>query len=86
MLGRRGCGGDQHKQVWSGRCAEHPALLAEAVVQLASDPALRDEMGRAGRLLVEREYSWPSIVERWMGEIEHFASEPLPELDNQRSQ
>ena len=83
--------GEAAEVISTNRCGvvvapEHPALLAEAVVQLASDPALRDEMGRAGRLLVEREYSWPSIVERWMGEIEHFASEPLPELDNQRSQ
>ena len=56
--------GEAAEVISTNRCGvvvapEHPALLAEAVVQLASDPALRDEMGRAGRLLVEREYSWP---------------------------
>jgi glycosyltransferase involved in cell wall biosynthesis len=48
---------------------EQPALLAQAVSQLASDEPLRDDMGRAGRALVEREYSWSSIVGSWVKEI-----------------
>jgi colanic acid biosynthesis glycosyl transferase WcaI len=48
---------------------EQPALLAQAVSQLASDQPLRDDMGRAGRALVEREYSWSSIVGCWVKEI-----------------
>jgi colanic acid biosynthesis glycosyl transferase WcaI len=48
---------------------EEPAVLAQAVSQLASDEPLRDDMGRAGRGLVEREYSWSSIVGCWIKEI-----------------
>jgi len=48
---------------------EEPALLAQAVARLASDQPLRDDMGRAGRVLVEREYSWSSIVGCWLKEI-----------------
>jgi colanic acid biosynthesis glycosyl transferase WcaI len=48
---------------------EQPALLAQAVSQLASDEPLRDDMGRAGRALVEGEYSWSSIVGCWVKEI-----------------
>jgi glycosyltransferase involved in cell wall biosynthesis len=49
---------------------EEPALLAEAIVNLACDHALRDRMGCAGRRLVETEYSWSLIVQRWLNEIE----------------
>jgi glycosyltransferase involved in cell wall biosynthesis len=48
---------------------EAPALLAQAIVRLASDPTRRHEMGWAGRALVEREYSWSTIVGRWLAEI-----------------
>jgi putative colanic acid biosynthesis glycosyltransferase WcaI len=48
---------------------EEPALLARAVSELASEPTLRDAMGCAGRRLVEREYSWAAIVERWLAEL-----------------
>ena len=48
---------------------EEPALLARAVSKLASEPARRDAMACAGRRLVEREYSWAAIVERWLAEL-----------------
>jgi glycosyltransferase involved in cell wall biosynthesis len=48
---------------------EQPALLAQAVSRLASDEPLRDDMGRAGRALVEREYSWSSIIGGWVKEL-----------------
>jgi glycosyltransferase involved in cell wall biosynthesis len=48
---------------------ERPDLLAAAVRELAADPERRATMGRNGRALVEREYSWRTIVERWMREI-----------------
>jgi len=38
------------------------AALAEAIAALASDPARRQAMGRAGRALVEREFAEPVIV------------------------
>lgn len=43
--------------------------LAAAVVRLADDPALARRMGANGRELVSRSYSWPAIVQRWLGEI-----------------
>jgi colanic acid biosynthesis glycosyl transferase WcaI len=48
---------------------ENPALLSQAIVRLAGDPDTRARMGRAGRGLVERDYSWSSIVDRWLHEI-----------------
>jgi glycosyltransferase involved in cell wall biosynthesis len=48
---------------------ENPRLLAEAVEILASQPEMRREMGERGRALVERDYSWSAIVQRWLGDI-----------------
>lgn len=48
---------------------EEPHLLAEAIVNLVSDAAVRDELGRNGRRLVESEYSWSMIISRWLEEI-----------------
>jgi len=48
---------------------EEPARLAEAIVKLALQPALRNEMGQVGRNLIQREFSWLVIVERWLQEL-----------------
>ena len=48
---------------------ENPTLLAQAVKTLASQPETRSDLGRSGRTLVEREYSWSAIVQRWLTEI-----------------
>jgi colanic acid biosynthesis glycosyl transferase WcaI len=48
---------------------EDPIALADAFVALAHDRPRRDAMGRAGRALVERDYAWPTIVDRWLGEL-----------------
>ena len=48
---------------------EEPALLAQAVASLASDHSMRHTMGCAGRAFVERDYSWSTIVERWLAEV-----------------
>jgi glycosyltransferase involved in cell wall biosynthesis len=48
---------------------EKPALLAQAVKTLASQPSLRSDLARSGRRLVCREYSWSTIVQRWLKEI-----------------
>lgn len=42
--------------------ADTEADFADAVVSLQSDPRRADELGRAGRQLVEDRYSWVSIV------------------------
>jgi len=48
---------------------ENPERLAEAILDLANNPAIRREMGRAGRELVVRDYNWSTIVDRWLQEI-----------------
>jgi glycosyltransferase involved in cell wall biosynthesis len=48
---------------------EDPAAMVDAIVRLADDPKRRDAMGRAGRELVVREFSWKVIVERWLAEL-----------------
>jgi colanic acid biosynthesis glycosyl transferase WcaI len=48
---------------------ENPTLLAQAVKTLASRPEMRSAFGRSGRTLVEREYSWSAIIQRWLTEI-----------------
>ncbi len=48
---------------------EDPTALAGAVEQLADDPGARDRMGRRGRALAEREFSWSFIVGDWMRQL-----------------
>jgi len=48
---------------------EEPTLLAQAIASLASDQTMRHDMGCAGRAFVEREYSWSTIVGRWLEEV-----------------
>jgi colanic acid biosynthesis glycosyl transferase WcaI len=48
---------------------ENPALLAQAIQTLATRPQMRSDLGSSGRTLVEREYSWSAIVQRWLSEI-----------------
>ncbi|MBX3415385.1 MAG: glycosyltransferase family 4 protein [Pirellulales bacterium] len=67
MVAEHGCG----VQVPPGS----PELLAEAILQLADDPARRDEMGRRGVELVDRELSWASIIRNWLAQLK---GTPLP--------
>jgi glycosyltransferase involved in cell wall biosynthesis len=48
---------------------ERPRELAAAVRRLACDPAEAARMGAAGRCLVERDFGWPAIAERWLAEL-----------------
>ena len=48
---------------------EDPALLAEAILNLASNPAMCEEMGKAGRAMVLKNHAWSTIVDRWLEEI-----------------
>jgi sugar transferase (PEP-CTERM/EpsH1 system associated) len=45
--------------------ADAPEHFAREVVRLLEDPAERSRLGQAGRRLVEREYSWPAVAERF---------------------
>jgi glycosyltransferase involved in cell wall biosynthesis len=49
---------------------EDASALAEAMTKLAADPALRNELGNSGRSFVQHEYSWSTIVDRWLQEVE----------------
>jgi len=48
---------------------ENAELLAAAVKRLAINEGVRDHLGNMGRKLVEAEYSWRVIVNRWMQEL-----------------
>jgi glycosyltransferase involved in cell wall biosynthesis len=41
--------------------ADHPDEFARSVIELLRDPARRAALGRAGRLLVQRRYSWEQV-------------------------
>ena len=49
---------------------EQPELLARMVLALAQDEQLRTRLGKAGRILIEKEYAWSIIVERWLQELD----------------
>ena len=59
---------------------EDPQLLAEAIRTLADDKQGRDEMGRLGRELAEREFSWNSIVDDWYRQIGRIQSGDDPNI------
>lgn len=48
---------------------ESPALLAQAIRDLADRPDKRNEMGQRGRVLAERDFSWRSLVWDWMRQL-----------------
>jgi glycosyltransferase involved in cell wall biosynthesis len=53
--------------------ADEPDTLAQAVVTLLNDPALREHLSQAGRVLVERNYDWRTIADRLNDLIEEVA-------------
>jgi len=52
---------------------EDPRAVADALVKLLNDHALRRRMGDAGRSLVEREYEWQGILDKWVKTYETAA-------------
>jgi len=55
--------------------AEDPAEFAQAIRMLLRTPEKRNEIARAGRLLVFERYTWQEIGERWYGQIESLVAE-----------
>ena len=49
---------------------ENPASLAGAVVSLVDAPETRDVFSKAGLKLVEREFSWKTIVSNWLRQLQ----------------
>lgn len=43
--------------------ANEPQAFAQSVIRLLKDQELGHRLGKAGRTLVEQEYSWPSVVQ-----------------------
>ena len=62
ILEREGCG----VRLDPGRAD----LLAAAIEALADEPDRRAAMGRRGRALAERAFSWRSIVQSWVRQID----------------
>ncbi len=50
---------------------ESPEQLAAAILTLLNDESLRQRMGAAGRSMVEAEYEWGGILDRW---VEFYAA------------
>jgi glycosyltransferase involved in cell wall biosynthesis len=48
---------------------DHPASIADALVQVLADPELARRMGAAARSLAEREFDWPVLGDRIADEI-----------------
>jgi colanic acid biosynthesis glycosyl transferase WcaI len=48
---------------------EDPRSLARTIEDLVDNPVRRDDMGKAGRELAEKQFSWRVIVRRWLDEI-----------------
>jgi len=50
-----------------------PSTFAEAVIQLADDSRLRQELGRRGREFVEQHYAKPRVLGHFMSRLDAFA-------------
>jgi colanic acid biosynthesis glycosyl transferase WcaI len=48
---------------------ENPTSLADAVLSLVDGPEIRERFSKAGRKLVEREFSWNTIVSNWLRQL-----------------
>ena len=57
---------------------EDASALAQAITLLANSSSLRDELGRNGRRYVEHEYSWSTIVDRWLRQLEEPRDDASP--------
>jgi len=53
---------------------EDPGSLADAIILLLKDKALRQDMGGKGRDYVERERSWRIVAKRTQGIMEALRS------------
>lgn len=68
-------------------CEASAGSLAECLVQLGNDAALRREMGLNGRRVAEEIFSWPKIAQRLMEIYRDISTKPanLPELGSPSS-
>jgi glycosyltransferase involved in cell wall biosynthesis len=59
---------------------ENPEALAAGVRRLADNPELRNAMGRRGRAVAEREFSWSFIVADWMRQLARIRQGLSPDV------
>ena len=53
--------------------------LADAMIRLAGDPALRSRLGEAGRLRVKARYDWDVLVDRLLDIYDQVSASPRGE-------
>lgn len=58
---------------------EDPRALADAMLALADHPVWRNELGEIGRRVVQQRYSWHTIVENWLRQLEPPCESPESE-------
>jgi colanic acid biosynthesis glycosyl transferase WcaI len=58
----------------------NPREIARAVERLADDRAMRDAMGRRGRALAERQFSWAALVQDWVRQLGLIMEGRNPEI------
>jgi colanic acid biosynthesis glycosyl transferase WcaI len=49
-----------------------PKALADGIRQLLADPSKAVSCGRAGREYVENHLTWSTLIENWLGQLNHF--------------
>lgn len=59
---------------------ERPDLLAAAIEALADDPDRCAALGRRGRALAVREFSWRTLVQSWVRQIDAIMDGGVPEI------
>jgi len=59
---------------------ESPQKLAQAIRDLADRPEQRDKMGRKGRQLAERDFSWGFLVGDWLRQMARISAGDEPKV------
>lgn len=55
---------------------EDPDALCQAMARILNDPSMREQMGRTGRDLVRRDYTWDAIADRYEALYRRCMSRP----------
>jgi glycosyltransferase involved in cell wall biosynthesis len=76
VASRTACAGLEPASARALLAADDVAEFAAQTVWLLSNPALRDEVGRAGRLYVERYHDWNRLVSRLIDVYEDVRAAP----------
>jgi putative colanic acid biosynthesis glycosyltransferase WcaI len=62
-----------------------PDEMALAIAKLADDATLAKELGKRGRLLAERQFSWTFLVADWVRQLELVLKGQTPDVPTPRS-